>query len=79
MAIKNWTKKTITHQPKPKHISWIEGIWKNNKTELIIKKTGTRYEYIRNFYGVGQASKTFSNRAEAIKYAIKYMKAHPRG
>jgi len=77
--IKGWKKIRITHQPKPKYISWIIGIWKSNNSEIIIKKEGVEYIRVRKFQGVTQGYIIFKTKQLALDNTIKYMRLHPNG
>lgn len=76
MALKDWKQERITHQPKPMGVSWKIGIWNKDKEKIEVNKIGKNYEYIRNYYGISQAYKTFKTKTEAVNYAKSYMRSH---
>ena len=80
--IKGWTKTIDTGNyiiNNRKLINYI--VYKNNNVVIKIKKTAQSevFEYIRTFYDMTVAYKTFKTKQQAKDYAVKYMKAHPRG
>jgi len=76
--IKGWEKVQISHQPHPKNVNWIEAIWRNNASEIIISK-GNRYEYVKKFRGVTQYYANSDTKKEIFDYAMKHMRSHPNG